>query len=208
MSWHSHGTWPHLVYREIIAALALLAFILVFSLLFDAPLLEKANPAFSPNPAKSPWYFQGIQELLLHFHPVFAVLVIPLILLAGFTIFPFLKFKNGLAKPDFTRESFKSIILWSALTGLIVTPVLVLLDEYVLHFQQHVTFLPSWISEGLFPMLALTGLTWAFIIFIRIKFSRKKIDVVLSLFILFSVAYIVLTLIGTFLRGEGMKLIF
>jgi len=57
-------------------------------------------------------------------------------------------------------------------------------------------------------MLALTGLTWAFIIFIRIKFSRKKIDVVLSLFILFSVAYIVLTLIGTFLRGEGMKLIF
>lgn len=201
-------TWPHLVNREMVAAIALLAFVLLFSLLFDAPLLEKANPAFSPNPAKSPWYFQGIQELLLHFHPVFAVLIIPFLLLVGFTLFPFLNYHNGSGKPDFTIKSFNSIILWSALTGLIVTPVLVLLDEYVLHFQQHTTFLPSWISEGLFSLLALAGLTWAFTMFIRLKFSKKRIDILLSLFILFLVAYIVLTVIGTFLRGEGMKLIF
>lgn len=201
-------SYPHLVNRELVTALVLLAFVLLFSLLFDAPLQEKANPSFSPNPAKSPWYFQGIQELLLHFHPVFAVLIIPLILLAGFTIFPFLNFDDNSGKVDFSPETSKGIIIWSVLAGLIITPILVLLDEYVLHFQQHTTFLPSWISEGLFPLLILMGLTWAFVIFIRIKFSRKRIDMVLSLFILFSVAYIVLMLIGTFFRGEGMKLIF
>ena len=200
-------TYPHLVNREIIAALALLAFILLFSLLFDATLQEKANPAFSPNPAKSPWYFQGIQELLLHFHPVFAVLILPMILMAGFTLFPFLNYKNEAKKIDFTPNIFKPIVFWSALTGIVVTPVLVLLDDYVLHFQQHDTDIPSWISEGIFPLIFLAGLTWVFVIFIQRKFSKKRIDIVLSLFILFSTAYILLTLIGTFFRGEGMQLI-
>lgn len=202
-------TYPHLVNREMVVALALLAFILVFSLFFDAPLLEKANPAFSPNPAKSPWYFQGIQELLLHFHPVFAVLIIPFLLLAGFTLFPFFNYKNKNAtgKLDFTAATFKPIIVWSVLTGLVVTPVLVLVDEYLLHFQQHTTAIHSWISEGLFPLLFLAGPTWAFVVFIRLNFSKKKIDIVLALFILFTTAYVVLTLIGTFFRGEGMQLI-
>jgi len=201
-------TYPHLVNREMVVALALLAFILLFSFLFDAPLLEKANPAFSPNPAKSPWYFQGIQELLLHFHPVFAVLIIPLLLLAGFTLFPFLTYKNETGNIDFTDATFKPIILWSALTGFILTPVLVLTDEYLLHFQQHTTAIPSWISEGLFPLIFLAGLTWAFVVFIRRKFSKKRIDIILALVILFSTAYLVLTLIGTFFRGEGMQLVF
>jgi len=200
-------SYPHLVNRELITALTLLAFVLLFSLFFDAPLLEKANPAFSPNPAKSPWYFQGIQELLLHFHPVFAVLIIPLLLLAGFILFPFLAYKSQSGNVDFSAKTLNTIILWSALAGLVITPILVLVDEYLLHFQQHTTFLPSWISEGFFPLLALTGLTWGFIQLIKRKFSNKKIDIVLSLFILFSVAYIVLMLMGTFFRGGGMELV-
>ena len=200
-------SYPHLVNRELVTALALLAFVLLFSLLFDAPLLEKANPAFSPNPAKSPWYFQGIQELLLHFHPVFAVLIIPILLLAGFTLFPFLNYKSLMGKVDFSAKTLNTIILWSALAGLVITPILVLVDEYLLHFQQHTTFLPSWISEGFFPLLFLGALTWVFIQLIKRKFSNKKIDVVLSLFILFSMAYIVLMLMGTFFRGEGMELV-
>ncbi len=200
-------SYPHLVNRELVTALVLLAFVLVFSLLFDAPLQQKANPAFSPNPAKSPWYFQGIQELLLHFHPVFAVLIIPLLLLAGFILFPFINYKSETGRIDFSSNTFKHIILWSALAGLIITPILVLFDEYVFHFQQHTTFLPSWISEGFFPLLFLGALTWGFILLIKRKLSDKLIDVVLSLFILFSSAYIVLMLIGTFLRGEGMHLV-
>ena len=50
---------PNLVLRELVAALVLIAFVMIYSILFDAPLQERANPGMSPNPAKSPWYFLG-----------------------------------------------------------------------------------------------------------------------------------------------------
>ena len=70
-------TQPHLVNREFVVAMVLLAFLFIISSLFDAPLRERANPSFSPNPAKAPWYFMGLQELLIHFHPFFAIVVFP-----------------------------------------------------------------------------------------------------------------------------------
>ena len=73
---------PGLLVREVSTALALTATVLVFSILFDAALSAPANPGLSPNPVRAPWYFAGVQELLLHVHPVAAVCVIPL--LAGF----------------------------------------------------------------------------------------------------------------------------
>jgi len=201
-------TYPHLVIREVNTALVLLAIILVFSLFFNAPLQDMANPAFSPNPAKSPWYFQGIQELLLHFHPVFAVVVIPLLLLAGLTFFPFLFPAGNKAQLDFSPGVVKKIIFWSFLVGLVVTPLLILLDEYVLHFQQEMKVLPAWLVEGIIPLFVLSGLTWIFMQIMKKKFSRRRIDLLLSLFILFSTAYLLLTVIGTFFRGEGMELAF
>jgi quinol-cytochrome oxidoreductase complex cytochrome b subunit len=201
-------TYPHLVMRELYTALALTALLLTFSLFFDAPLQDMANPAFSPNPAKSPWYFQGIQELLLHFHPVFAVVVIPLLLLAGYTFFPFIFSDNKTGQVDFSPETFKKIVTWSFLTGLLITPLLVLLDEYVLHFQEQVNVAPAWLIEGIVPLFVLSGLTWIFLHIMKKKFSRRRIDLLLSLFILFSTAYLLLTMIGTFFRGEGMELIF
>ena len=73
-------TFPNLVYKEFVVALALLAVILIFSVFFNAPLLTKANPDFSLNPTKAPWYFAGIQELLMHFHPFIAAFFIPLVI--------------------------------------------------------------------------------------------------------------------------------
>jgi len=201
-------TNPHLIKREAVVAMALLAFVFLFSTLFDAPLQEKANPAFSPNPAKAPWYFQGIQELILHFHPFFAVVLIPSILLAGAAAIPFLKYSSSNGKVDFTMSSYNKIILWSALTAFVLTPVLILLDEYVLHLEELVTSVPQFISVGLLPFLFLAGITWVFLIFIKTKFSKKKIDIVLAIFVLFTVAYLILMFFGTFLRGEGMHLTF
>ncbi len=72
------STIPHLVIREGVVALVLIGLILFLAIFFNAPLAEKANPGLSPNPTKAPWYFMGLQELLLYFHPLFAVLIIPL----------------------------------------------------------------------------------------------------------------------------------
>jgi len=73
---------PHLVFRELVAGLVLIAFVFTIAALFNAPLLEKANPAYSMNPTKAPWYFAGVQELLMHFHPLFSAFIIPLGVLA------------------------------------------------------------------------------------------------------------------------------
>ncbi|MDB4285321.1 cytochrome b N-terminal domain-containing protein, partial [bacterium] len=65
-------TIPNLVVREGVTALVLIAAVFLFSLFVNAPLGDPANPGMSPNPAKAPWYFLGFQEMLLHFHPLFA----------------------------------------------------------------------------------------------------------------------------------------
>jgi menaquinol-cytochrome c reductase cytochrome b/c subunit len=69
--------WPHLLVVEFVAALACTAFLLVFSIFVNAPLLELANPNETPNPSKAPWYFLGLQELLTMFHPMVAGVTIP-----------------------------------------------------------------------------------------------------------------------------------
>ena len=69
--------WPHLLVVEFVAALAITAFLLFFSIFVNAPLLELANFNQTPNPSKAPWYFLGLQELLTMFHPMVAGVTIP-----------------------------------------------------------------------------------------------------------------------------------
>jgi menaquinol-cytochrome c reductase cytochrome b/c subunit len=70
-------TWPHLLVGEFVASLAMTAFLLVFSVFVNAPLLGMANFNQTPNPSKAPWYFLGLQELLTMFHPMVAGVTIP-----------------------------------------------------------------------------------------------------------------------------------
>ena len=68
------------------------AAVLLLAAVVEAPLLAQANPGMSPNPAKAPWYFMGLQELLVHLHPPFAVLVVPLLALALLVALPYLRY--------------------------------------------------------------------------------------------------------------------
>jgi hypothetical protein len=69
--------WPHLLIVEFVAALFMTAFVTIFSIFVDAPLLELANFNETTNPSKAPWYFLGLQELLTMFHPMVAGVTIP-----------------------------------------------------------------------------------------------------------------------------------
>jgi len=71
------NTWPHLLVVEFAAALAMTAFLTIFSIFVNAPLLQLANPNLTPNPSKAPWYFLGLQEMLTMFHPMVAGVTIP-----------------------------------------------------------------------------------------------------------------------------------
>jgi hypothetical protein len=92
-------TWPHLLLIEFVAALAITAFLLFFSIFVNAPLLELANPNRTPNPSKAPWYFLGLQELLTMFHPMIAGVTIPTIGLLGYMMAPYID-RNPSHKPE------------------------------------------------------------------------------------------------------------
>lgn len=70
-------TWPHLLARHVVVGLGVAATVLVLGVLFRAPLRDLANPNLTPEPAKAPWYFAGLQELLSHFDPLVAGILIP-----------------------------------------------------------------------------------------------------------------------------------
>jgi menaquinol-cytochrome c reductase cytochrome b/c subunit len=91
--------WPHLLVAEFVAALAMTAFTLVFSIFVNAPLLETANYNFTPNPSKAPWYFLGLQELLTMFHPMVAGVTIPGIGIFGLMLAPYTD-RNPSHKPE------------------------------------------------------------------------------------------------------------
>jgi hypothetical protein len=91
--------WPHLLAVEFVAALACTAFLLVFSVFVNAPLLELANFNQTPNPSKAPWYFLGLQELLTMFHPMVAGVTIPGLGLVALIFAPYTD-RNPSNKPE------------------------------------------------------------------------------------------------------------
>lgn len=82
--------WPELVFKELLAILAVVFALNIISILFNAPLEEIANPGTTPNPAKAPWYFVGLQELLVYFDPWIAGVVLPGIIILGLMAIPYL----------------------------------------------------------------------------------------------------------------------
>jgi hypothetical protein len=116
--------WPHLLLVEFVAALAVTAFLLVFSTFVNAPLLELANPNQTPNPSKAPWYFLGLQELLTMFHPMVAGVTIPTMALIGLILAPYTD-RNPSTKPEDRKFAISLFTLF-----LIFWAVLVLMSSF------------------------------------------------------------------------------
>jgi hypothetical protein len=83
-------TWPDLVYTEMLCMILLTIVMIVWSVVLRAPLEEAANPTSSPNPAKAPWYFLGLQEMLVYFDPWLAGVVLPTLIIVGLMAIPYI----------------------------------------------------------------------------------------------------------------------
>lgn len=181
-------TFPHLIIRGVIGLEILIIVLSVISLLVDAPLEGIANPVKTPNPAKAPWYFLGLQELLHYFPPVVAGVLIPLLVVIALVIIPYfdINIKRERLWYKHTPTTLGSYA--AAFIGVMV---------FLLYFKVYVVAVPT----------AVIGLLMGSTYFVPREtgfwgwLCRKSLaDWLMSWFITVTV---VLTVVGTFFRGPG-----
>ncbi|MCP4268362.1 MAG: cytochrome C [Candidatus Brocadiaceae bacterium] len=83
-------TWPYLVRKEFLAAIIVTIILLVWSIVLNAPLEDPSDPSVTPNPAKAPWYFLGLQEMLVYFDPWIAGVIFPSLIIMGLMAIPYI----------------------------------------------------------------------------------------------------------------------
>jgi quinol-cytochrome oxidoreductase complex cytochrome b subunit len=196
---------PNLILREFVAGLVLLAVVLNLAALVAAPLGPAANPGMSPNPAKAPWYFMGIQELLLHFDPLFAVLLLPVALLVGLAAVPYLAYDADTSGIWFASREGRRLATGAATVALVATPLAVLLDEYLLDVPAWLPWLPRVITNGVLPVALIGAGCWLAARRLRHRGATRN-EVVLAGGVFLAVAFSVLTTVGVWFRGPGMAL--
>ena len=199
-------TMPNLILREVVVALVLFAFILIFSMLFNAPLESQANPGLSPNPTKAPWYFMGIQEMLMHFHPLFAFLIIPVLIIVALLSLPYIDYQSHTVGVWFTSFKGRKTALIAALTAAIATPLGILADEYIIDLAAWMHGVPASIGNGLIPFAVVLAAIAGFYFLIKRRYSLTNNEAIQAIFVLFLTAFLILTVTGIWFRGTGMRL--
>jgi quinol-cytochrome oxidoreductase complex cytochrome b subunit len=195
---------PHLIMRELALALLVMAIVLLSAMFFNAPLADIANPGLSPNPTKAPWYFMGIQEMLMHFHPVFALIVIPGLLLLGLLFIPYINYQANTTGVWFNSHKGRKIALVAVVFSTLITVAAVLLDEFVIGVNPAGP--ANLINNGLLPFLVVLLVCTGFYWLSKKTFNATNNEAIQALFTLLITAFVVLTMIGVWFRGAGMQL--
>ncbi|MBX2992746.1 MAG: cytochrome C [Bacteroidetes bacterium] len=121
--------WPYLVKVEFLGALVVMVILTFWSFLLDAPLEEPANPALTPNPSKAPWYFLGLQEILVYFDPWIAGVLIPTFIIIGLAAIPYIDI-NPKGNGYYTYKERKFAILTFCFGFLLLWVALIVLGTF------------------------------------------------------------------------------
>ena len=195
---------PHLLVREVSLALVITAVVVVLGALSGAPLGDPANAGMSPNPAKAPWYFLGFQELLVHVHPVVAVVIVPALGVLALLALPYLT-DDG--EPSgawwLSRRGLRAARV-AAGVGSVGTLGAVLLHEAVARWR---TGSGHWAIDGALPLVTIGVVAVLVIRGMRRRFSLTTNEVAQTAVVLAGSALVVLTVIGIWFRGPGMALV-
>lgn len=115
--------WPEMVMQETLAAIIATIVLLLLSMFIDAPLEHIADPSTSTNPSKAPWYFLGLQELLVYFSPWVAGVLIPICILGSLAAIPYIDIKS-MQSGDKSAYSMESIITIAFSGGMVLWVIL------------------------------------------------------------------------------------
>ena len=183
-------TYPELLFRVAVAIEILFILLVITALLFNAPLEGLADPSHTPNPAKAPWYFLGLQELLHYFPPVVAGVLAPGLVVMALIVIPYFNI-NIEAEGVFLKDRKRRFGIFAV--------VAVVLTVFLLLFHVYVAVAGTVLIAALMTVAAYSSPQS------RSGFQRYLVSKPLSFWIMtwFLIELVVLTVVGTFFRGPG-----
>ena len=186
-------TFPHLILREIILLQLVVIFLAVAAMIFDAPLEGIANPLETPNPAKAPWYFLGLQELLHYFPPVVAGVLIPTLVVVALVVIPYARVNLG-AAPLWTSGRPSRIAPALAGSALLLTALFALFGCWAIAIPTAAIAAAMFAARG--------GERGG-----RVRRVLARVTLPEWIMTWFVVIATILTVLGTFFRGPGWSFV-
>jgi menaquinol-cytochrome c reductase cytochrome b/c subunit len=183
-------TYPEVLFRAIVAIEVLTIALVGVALLFNAPLEGIADPLHTPNPAKAPWYFLGLQEMLHYFPPVVAGVLVPTLVVIALVVIPYFNI-NVEAEGVFLKDRKRRILIFYGAVAA--------LSLFLLWFDVYVALAPTLIVAGFMALAAQSSPQSASAF--RRYLAAKPLSFWIMTWFLFELA--VLTAVGTFFRGPG-----
>jgi len=183
-------TYPQVLFRALVAIEVLTIALVGMALLFNAPLEGIADPSHTPNPAKAPWYFLGLQEMLHYFPPVVAGVLVPGLVVMALIVIPYFNI-NIEAEGVFLKDRKRRVLIFYVVAAV--------LSVFLLWFDVYVALVPTLIVVA-FMALATQSSPQSTSAFRRYLAGRPLSFWIMTWF-LFELA--VLTAVGTFFRGPG-----
>lgn len=183
-------TFPEVLFRAAVAIMTLATALIWIALIFNAPLEGLADPSHTPNPAKAPWYFLGLQEMLHYFPPVVAGVLVPGLVVMALVVIPYFKV-NIEADGLFLKDRQRRVRIFYL--------VAVLLSIFLGWFHVIVALVPTLIMAGL--MLVSSQSSPKSPSSFRRYLATRPLSYWVMTWFLFEL--VVLTAVGTFFRGPG-----
>lgn len=194
-------SWPYLLRAELLVFMVTMLCCLLLGLFFDAPLREPANPNVPENPAKAPWYFLGLQEMVSYSAFVGGILI-PMITIIGLALIPFLDREEEPGGVWFSGAKGKRIAFLSVLVGSALAILAVAFPVTFGWLRNWFPSIPQIVIIIFNPgsILTVCYMAWSLYILHTTKSTRMS---AIALFTCFLAGFVILTYVGTYLRGPN-----
>jgi menaquinol-cytochrome c reductase cytochrome b/c subunit len=204
--------WPHLLVIEFIAAMLWFIGLFIISAAFNAPLQDHSTPDCTPNPSKAPWYLLNLQELLLHMDKGLAGVIVPTVWIVFMMAIPYIDRSREGVGIWFTSPRGLRVTYFAAVYATLITFSLIVLDK-ILKDHGYIEFASANLPGGkqlfpdyIIPITTMIVLSVMLVVLVKVIFKGNTRDWMTAVWTGFVCVFLVLTIVGTSMRGPGMDM--
>ena len=204
--------WPHLLVIEFIAAMLWFIGLFIISAAFNAPLQDHSTPDCTPNPSKAPWYLLNLQELLLHMDKGLAGVIVPTVWIVFMMAIPYIDRSREGVGIWFTSPRGLRVTYFAAVYATAITFSLIVLDK-LLKDHGYIEFASANLPGGkqlfpdyIIPITTMIVLSVLLVVLVKVIFKGNTRDWMTAVWTGFVCVFLVLTIVGTSMRGPGMDM--